>query len=312
MLKRPNYIKLTIVNLLFLTIVTNGTAQDNTKQLFNKAYYLLSVDRSAAIDYLTSCIDQDSTFRDAYYHRGIAYFKEAKYDSALLDFDRAFELDPELAIIWMYKGFTYRNLGELDLALDSFSNYILTNPQDTSAYSYILRGKMKYELGDFNGAVEDYDMAVKLKPLEEKYQYYRFIALNDSGHFREALKAVDRLIEINPSFYGYYFYKGRLFQEMNQHDSAIFMFNIAIIKNYSNPDSYFYRALAFEQLGDLSKALEDYNTSIVLKPEEGTYYSRRGHCKFALGNKAGACEDWNEAGSLGYFEDFDRVKKVCE
>ncbi|GAA0191486.1 hypothetical protein GCM10009122_53970 [Fulvivirga kasyanovii] len=298
---------------LFLFIFSlPSTAQDSARHFFNKGYYNISVNREAAIDYLTKCIEIDSLYTEAFFHRGICYFKGSRYEQALNDFDRAFELNPGLSIIWMYRGFTYRNMGKTDEALNSFSRYITQNPTDTTAYSYILRGKMKYELGDFTGAVEDYDMALKLKPLEEKYQYYRFVALYDNEMYRKALSAADRLTKINPDFYGYYFYKGNIYSKMGKPDSAIYMYNISIIKNYQNADGYFYRAQAYQQKGDLNKALEDYNTAIELNPDDGSYYSKRGNCRLEKSDKTGACKDWEEAGTLGYYEDFDKVKKVCE
>ncbi|MEP2772262.1 MAG: tetratricopeptide repeat protein [Fulvivirga sp.] len=313
------YKRFVISNQLFTLIIVStlintsqATAQDSVDKLFNRAYHYLSVDRQKAISLLSDCINQDAEFTDAYFHRGIAYFKEGKYDSALHDFKTVERQNPDRSIIWMYKGFTYRNQGNIEEALASFSNYISLNPTDTSAYSYILRGKVKYELGDFQGAVSDYDMAMKLQPFEEKYQYYRFVALFEAKQFKQALEAVDRLIEINDDFYGYYFYKGNVYLEMNDFDNAIYMYNVAILKNYNNADSYYKRATAYLALDKYDKALEDYNTAIVLKPNDGTFYSHRGNCKFEMGKKSAACADWNEAGALGYYEDFDKMKQVCQ
>ena len=298
------------VYVIFGTSVICQT-QDEVKKVFHKGYYYLSVDNEKAVEYLSQCIEMDSTFEDAYFHRGISYFKGGLYKKALYDFDRAFELDPDLHIIWMYKGFTYRNMGLLEEALSSFSQYITNNPTDTTAYSYILRGKMKYELGDFNGAIEDYDMAVKLKPIEEKYHYYRFVALYEAKQYKKALKSASKLIETTPDFYGYYFYKGNVYHDLGHYDSAVFMYNVAIIKNYQNSDSYFYRALSYQAEKKYKKALEDYNTAIVLNDEDGYYFSERGNCKYEMGNKTGACEDWDIAGNLGYYEDFEKVKRLC-
>lgn len=301
--------------LLLFAIVSSSSvaiAQDSVDKLFNKAYYYLSVDKVKAISILSECIDLDSAHSDAFFHRGVTYFKLEKYDSAMMDFNHVHELSPDKSIIWMYKGFTHRNNGEIDQALQAFSNYITLNPTDTSAYSYVLRGKMKYELGDFDGAVADYDMAVKLQPFEEKYYYYRFIAQYDAEKYIDALKSVTKLIETNPNFYGYYFYKGNVFQGLQLYDSAIYQYNVAIIKNYQNSDSYFYRGQSYQKKGELQNALEDYNTAIVLNSSDGMYYSERGNVKYSIGNKEEACEDWNEAGALGYYEDFDLVKKVCE
>uniref|UniRef100_UPI00404B329A tetratricopeptide repeat protein n=1 Tax=Fulvivirga sp. TaxID=1931237 RepID=UPI00404B329A len=120
------------------------------------------------------------------------------------------------------------------------------------------------------------------------------------------------MIKVNNDFYGYYFYKGNVFHDMGYYDSAVYMYNVAVIKNYQNADSYFYRARSYEQLEKYEKALEDYNTAIVMNDNDGSYYSKRGNCKHLMGNKIGACEDWNQAGNLGYYEDFEKVKSVCE
>ncbi|MEM7108848.1 MAG: tetratricopeptide repeat protein [Bacteroidota bacterium] len=288
-----------------------GQVSEEAKRLFHKGYYYLSIDNGKAAELLSQSIQLDSMYKDAYFHRGISYFKIGKYQSALYDFDRAFELDPSLHIIWMYKGFAYRNMGELENALSNFSQYIINNPTDTTAYSYILRGKMKYELGDFDGAVEDYDMAVKLKPIEEKYHYYKFVALYEAKQYKKALQSATKLIETTPDFYGYYFYKGNVYYDLGFYDSAVYMYNVAIIKNYQNADSYFFRALSYQAAKKYEKALEDYNTAIVLNNEDGYYFSERGNCKYAMGNKAGACEDWDVAGNLGYYEDFEKVKRLC-
>lgn len=298
--------------LLFSIFYSHVLSQDNATDFYERGYRYLSIDKSKAIKYLTKSIELDDKNPDAFFHRGITYFKKDQFDSALADFDRVKVLNPDMTIIEMYKGFTYRNQGSFEKALESFSNYISQHPTDTSAYSYILRGKMKYELGDFDGAVNDYDMVTKLRPFEEKYNYYKFIAYRDAGMQQAALKCVSKLIQVNPDFYGYYFYKGQLFQNMNFYDSAVYMYNVAIIKNYQNSDSYYYRAQAYQELDKYEKAIEDYNTAIALNKNDGSYYSGRGNCKHLMGDKNGACEDWNEAGELGYYEDFEKIKGVCD
>jgi len=290
----------------------NSNNELDINKLFNRAYHYMSVDKRKSIELFTKCIQQDSTFSNAFLHRGVAYYKLSNYDSALYDFKIAHKLKPDQSILYMYKGFSYRNLGNVDQAMANFSDYISLNPTDTSAYSYILRGKLKYELGDFDGAVKDYDMAMKLKPFEEKYQYYRFVALFEAKQYNKAVKALDKLIEINSNFYGYYFYKGNVYEAMNNYQSAVDMYSIAIIKNYNNGDSYFHRANSYTEIGQYEKAVEDFNTAILLKPNDGTYYSAKGNCLFEMGKKQSACENWNKAGALGYYKDFDKMKNICE
>ncbi len=300
--------------LLFCILLTQpGFSQsDKADALFLRGYNYLTADRQKAIELLSEVIQLDRAYTNAYYHRGIAHFKNGNYEQALEDFNQAYALNEDLDILWMYKGFTYKNMGDLDQALSCFSNYIIAYPTDTTAYSYILRGKMKYELGDFQGAVEDYDMALRLKPFEEKYQYYRFVALYEDGNYDKALKAVTRLTELNPKFYGYYMYKGNVYRKLETYDSAVYMYNIAILKNRGNPDLYYYRGLSYKNTDNCFRAIDDFTEAIRMDPSDPSYYAERGNCKYFIGDNQGACADWNKANELDYYEDFSSFGDRCK
>ncbi len=303
-----------IFSLLWVLLILGLPAhaqREKADALFLKGYNYLTADRNQAITYLTACLEADPEYTNAYY-RGIAYFKDGKYSLALQDFDNAYKLNQDLDILWMYKGFTYKNLGELDRAVDCFSNYIIAYPTDTTAYSYILRGKMKYELGDFQGAVEDYDLALRLKPFEEKYNYYRFVALYEDGNYEKALTAATRLTELNPKFYGYYLYKGNVFRKMESYDSAVYMYNIALLKNKGNPDLYYYRGLSYKAMNDCQRAIVDFNEAIRLDDKDASVYADRGNCRYFIGDREGACADWNKANAMGFYEDFSEISQRCK
>jgi tetratricopeptide (TPR) repeat protein len=302
---------LLLAGFLFVNGLLFGQAE-KADALFLKGYNYLTADRTQAIQYLSACLDADPNYTNAYYHRGIAHFKDGNYELALKDFDAAYQLNENLDILWMYKGFTYKNMGELDKAVNCFSNYIIAYPTDTTAYSYILRGKMKYELGDFQGAVEDYDLALQLKPFEEKYQYYRFIALYEDGNYAKALKAVTRLTELNPKFYGYYLYKGNVYRKLETYDSAVYMYNVALLKNRSNPDLYYYRGLSYKGMSDCQSAIADFTEAIRMDDDDANLYAERGNCKYFIGDKEGACSDWNKANQLGFYEDFSTFSQRCQ
>jgi len=310
-LAKPPVMKKILFASLLCFITSSLLSQQSADQLFERGYNYLTADRSKAIELLSAWSEEDPYYTKAFYHRGIAFFKNGDYEKALADFNKAQDLSPELSVLWMYKGFTYRNMGQLDEAVNCFSNYISRNPTDTSAYSYILRGKMKYELGDFQGAVADYDLAIRLRPFEEKYQYYRFTALYADGQFSEALEAVRRLTELDPGFYGYYFYKGNVFQELDQYDSAVYMYNIAILKNSRNADSFYYRGIAYRELDRGELAIEDLTRAIALDASEPSYYAERGNIHYERNNLEAACSDWQQANEMGYYEDFSAFRERC-
>jgi tetratricopeptide (TPR) repeat protein len=77
-------------------------------------------------------------------------------------------------------------------------------------------------------------------------------------------------------------------------------------------DSYFLRGQALDTLQKHELAIVDFTKAIDLNPKDGTYYSKRGNARYAMGNRNAACLDWTIAGNLGYYQDFDKIKSICE
>jgi len=295
----------------FLCSFTSSYAQNKSNLSFHKGFHLLTIDKNEAIHHLTEAIVLDSGNAEAYYYRGLIYYKLEKLDLALQDFDLALRYDSTLSIVHIYKGFTYRNQGMMEDAVNEFNVYLTSNPSDTSAYSYILRGKWKQQSGDFEGAEDDYDIAVALKPIEEKYYYHRFLSMYNKKAYLMALKEIDKVLALNSEFYGYYFYKGNTLFYLGRYEESIEFYNKSLSFNDYNADAYFQRGQAYELLNVHPEAIESYNMAIIMNPNDGVYYSKRGNSKYTHGDKMGACDDWDHANTLGYYEDYEKMKKLC-
>jgi len=94
-------------------------------------YLALKKDCSAMTDF-TKVIKIDATYPKAYYYRATIYFAQKRYSKALKDLNNALELD-------------------------------VTIPN-----ALTLRGRTKYELGDKEGAFEDFKTAVQIGDKEAK------------------------------------------------------------------------------------------------------------------------------------------------
>jgi len=304
-------IKTVFVILLLATSLTGFTQHSPSKLSLHKGFYLLTIDRAQSMQHLNKAIDQDSTYAEAYYYRGLLHYKNGDYNASIEDFDHAYAFDQNLTLTYIYKGFAQRNMGLLDSAVKNFSTYIELNPTDTSAYSYILRGKVRQESGDYQGAINDYDLAVALKPIEEKYYYYRYLSNSKKGKHLQALKEINKAIEINPEFYGYHFYKGNTLFTLGRNQEAINTYNHSISLNSYNADAFYQRGNVNIAMNNQHEAIESYSMAILIT-EDGAYYSHRGNSKYAIGDNNGACEDWAQANHLGYYADYDKMKKLCK
>ncbi|MDH5603119.1 MAG: tetratricopeptide repeat protein, partial [Cyclobacteriaceae bacterium] len=100
--------------------------------------------------------------------------------------------------------------------------------------------------------------------------------------------------------------------ELQDYNNAISNYNYVIKLNVSNAEAYYQRGRAEHSQKRLEQAIEDYSTAIAYNEKDGTYFFYRGHAKMDMGNKNGACLDWYEAGALGYYENFDKIRSICE
>ncbi|HEY3372538.1 MAG TPA: tetratricopeptide repeat protein, partial [Prolixibacteraceae bacterium] len=90
---------------------------------------------------------------------------------------------------------------------------------------YIRVGETRIQIGNYVGAIENFNIVIKFKPhLPEPY-YFRGVAKHQLDDFRGAIQDYNMAIDIKP----YY------------------------------PEAYMHRGLAYLELKDYSKAIADYN-----------------------------------------------------
>lgn len=298
-----------IIGMLLMMIPTSLTAQSR-EFLFNNGINYLLADKEIAVQQFTKAIELDSNFSAAYYYRGVAEFKLGHYETAIEDFDKVNELDTTVEVIHAYKGFAYRQLGDSEKSLASFSIY-MNSQDDLSALDYRLIGKAKMEVGDVDGAIKDFEAALD-KNAGESQHYYLYLALYTNREYKEALAQINLAINENKNFYGYYLNRGNTKLLLGDFNEALTDYDYALFLEPSVPDSYFLRGQVLDTLQKHELAIVDFTKAIDLNPKDGTYFSKRGNARYAMGNRNAACLDWTIAGNLGYYEDFDKIKSLCE
>ena len=296
--------------MVILCWVTLTNAQDTPDFFFNKAYNYLNVDKQEAIKYFDKCLELDKNYVAAYHMRGLAKYKQGNYSEAISDFEEAVSRNSHLAIAHLYQGYAYQNLGDNDKALKSFKMYTQTK-SSPSNLDYQILGKAELKEGQVENAIETLSNITESTSVESQF-LYQYIALFEAGRYTEAIATINKAIEINSSFYGYYLHRGRSNYLSGQFESSIRDYTQAIDLSDQVSDSYYLRGLSLDTLGNLNEAISDFSTAISLNPEDGSYYSKRGNAKYTLGDRQAACLDWTIAGNFGYYEDFDKIKKVCE
>ncbi|MGD9978083.1 MAG: tetratricopeptide repeat protein [Bacteroidales bacterium] len=141
---------------------------------------------------------------------------------------------------------------------------------------WFLRGVAKYNLGDVQGAVSDFDRVIKTNPVFAQAHNYKAIALNRILQYKQALNEVNIALDLKPNTTDFLFTLGITYFQMQDYPRSIEVFSKVIKADNSNPDVWINRGSARLLTGDTLGALSDYNLAVKVNPFYANSYSRRG------------------------------------
>ena len=163
-----------------------------------------------------------------------------------------------------------------------------------SAETYLTWGNTKYDLGNYTGAIADYDTAIRLKPDAAVY-YNRGNAKYNLGQHFDAIADFDTAIRLKPDDATAYYNRGLLKSMLGQHFDAIADYDTAIRLKPDYADAHINRGIAKDTLGQHLAAIVDYDTAIRLNPDYATAYYNRGVAKAQLNRISEAKRDGRTA-----------------
>ena len=138
-----------------------------------------------------------------------------------------------------------------------------------SAETYFMRGNVRYDVGDYRGAIAAYSSAIRLKP-DYADAYFRrgYVKSRLDQHF-EAIADYDTAIRLKPDYADAYFLRGYAKSKLNQHFAAIADYDTAIRLKPDYADAYFLRGYAKYKLNRTWEARQDFRTALRFAEKDG-------------------------------------------
>ncbi len=131
-----------------------------------------------------------------------AKVENADLQSAIADFNRALQLDPENAKAYDNRGIAKLERGDLVGAIADFNRALQFDPKLAPAYE--TRGVAKAQKGDLDGAIADCDRALELNPKLAGAYVDRGSAKLLKADADRAIADFNRALELNPKLVGAY------------------------------------------------------------------------------------------------------------
>jgi tetratricopeptide (TPR) repeat protein len=203
---------------------------------------------------------------ELFYYRALLMFKGKSYKTALEACEVATEYKPNFVEAILLKAEIRFARKEYNYAIKELNEAIgLMSETNRDYNAYKLRAKSKFEIGDFKGAVADWNVYIDGIPREEEALVSRAAAKININDNSGAITDLDEAVKLNPK----------------------------------NPVSYCYRGVAKGGNKQYVEALKDLDYSIKLKFDYPAAYVNRAAIKMASKDKRGACEDLGKADGLG-------------
>lgn len=147
-------------------------------------------------------------------------------------------------------------LGRSDFqgALEEMNKAIMLKP-DAETYSF--RGAIRTAIEDFKGAIEDLTIAVTKRPIAEAYSF-RGIAKMGLGDVKGAIEDYSTAISLNSDDSRGYYLRGSAKVNIDDYAGAIEDFTQAINRDPEDAETYFSRAVILLKTGNKREARVDF------------------------------------------------------
>lgn len=192
------------------------------------------------------------------------YEKNEKYELALEEYEKVYELNPKDENIYLRIGKLYGNVGRENEAIEIFSNILKKKPDYYEAsiiLADILNSKRAYK-----EAVQVYMAALKYRP--EDYNLYYNLAMTYTmlNDFAKAKECYEKAAQINSYLYHANYSLGQLNLLYGDLEEAENYFMKCIDAEELSADAYYYLARIAMIKGEIDKAKNYANIAIEEKP----------------------------------------------
>ncbi|RXN19260.1 tetratricopeptide repeat 6 [Labeo rohita] len=256
----------------------------------------------SAVEDLTMVIQMDSACSFAYYNRGVCFQELRDYELALRDYSITLLLgcktELELKVL-INRGLLYVELNDYGSALQDFKAAAQKQPEDVIIHHAL--GVIHHRLGQLQEAVDAYSQALRLDPFLQDSHVGRGNVFMDYGH-NHARKHAQRdflsALHLNPLCASARISLAYNLQVLGFFQRAWNQFTVAVECNPHAEQLFTNRGLIQQFMGDKASAMKNYQTAISLNPGYALAYFNAANLFFYNGQFEQACEYYSQAFEL--------------
>ena len=260
-----------------------------------------------AIPYAQKAVELDPLDYQGYYIQGTIAIAEKDFDTAILNYEKALALNPEILAIYTNLGAAYFATNQLDKAYDTLKKVVEIDDENATAHYHlgnISQIQKEYEdafkhfqkaynseastlhltalaysalkAKKFDDAITLYKTLCVLCPEKQNFEYNLACAYLSIKNYQEAIKIFKKLVAMNPTSTAMFEKLAEVYVALGEYNDAKLLYELLIKKGKVSPDLYHNYALICRQAGDIDQAVKVFQKVLELDPKNALVHKDLG------------------------------------
>ena len=221
--------------------------------------HIVSENHQAAILLLNKLLEQASTLHDLEYIQSLLQLQD---EAEQLPFVTPL---PLLEQICLLRGLIHKVEGQLEAAIEDYSQAISINPE--SVMAYVGRGTTYAEQRNYVRALDDYKYAIQLNSTFAEVYINRGIIYSSLERYKGALQDFAKALQLEPNNTSALLNKGIVLSLIELHDEALLSYEQALTLDKNIVNAFIKKGDALIKLGRFEDALLAYEQALFLNPD---------------------------------------------
>lgn len=229
---------------------------------------------------ILSAANEDSRNIEHLFNLGIECAENNKLLDAIIIFDCLYVGIKSDIRIPFNLGFLNSRLGNFEAALEAFDLAIKINPNDIDAI--LNKGVTLHELQCFHEAIDLYEKAQTVWPDNLDLFVNKGVSLYGLKRYEEALNIFDEVINLQFNNLNAHLNKGNALSKLNRADEAVASYDKALSLDSNCVEAWSNRGFSLHMLGQYVEAIKSYDRALILDPDYAEAWLNKGITLFEL------------------------------
>ncbi len=221
-----------------------------------------------------------------YVARGDALIATDNLEAALVSFQEAARLNPEMPVAHSRMGLIYRRMGDYEQAIERFVDAVRYDP--FSFYDTLNLAQLYHVTKRIRDAIQAYLHAVELEPADFDAQLNLGVCYHETGDFDQAIERFEKAIEIDPHRPHAFVNLGVAYTAQEKYYEAIRAYKEALERDSHQPLVLVNLAHTYMGQDRLKMARHSLEQAIRMEPQFAAALEALGYCLFRMRDFAAA------------------------